>query len=102
MGIACSIGQPNGLVVDEVVEKLAKCFPTWTFKKIFSEKIFSEIQQALTILVLLDPPNELLDEAGRNLQVQTKRFAGPYLRLNPEIAEIDLMTEVQAAIQTIG
>ncbi|MCL4158920.1 UNVERIFIED_CONTAM: hypothetical protein GTU68_028889 [Idotea baltica] len=102
MGIAFPKIDRKELVVDQVVRMLAKSYPAWQFKKIFSEKKYFENQKDVSILVVWDPPMGALDSSSDEFWKQAFRFPGPCLRLKADSDQDKILVELRAAIQTIG
>lgn len=102
MGITYSkIGNQES-VVQQIIETLSKTYPRWHFKKIFSEKKYSEIQKDASILIVWDPPMGALDTPAKDLWKLAIRFPGPCLRLDAAASQEKILVELRAAIQTIG
>lgn len=98
MGITVSTNEKQESIVDLVIQTLSDSYPDWKFKKIFSQKKYFEAQQDLSILVTQEP----VESDANELWQRTICFPGPSLRLNPNSDYEKTLTELRAAIQTIG
>ena len=103
MALASPSSEIHTVALEKLTLLLSKQNPQWQFKKIFStEKLFL-LDANLTMVVAFDSPTfSTDDDAWQQLKEHAARFAGPTLHIKHPADSQVALTELSAALQTIG